>query len=40
MESKLEDLKSLELNAKEMQSIVGGKDVAPILIGGLLIGAS
>ncbi|MFH6991909.1 bacteriocin [Flavobacterium sp. FlaQc-48] len=36
----IEDLNLEELSAKELQSIVGGKDTAPILIGGLLIGAA
>lgn len=40
MESTLEDLNLVVLTAKELQSVVGGKDTAPILIGGLLIGAA
>lgn len=36
----IEDFNLEEINTKELQSIVGGKDVAPILIGGILIGAA
>jgi bacteriocin-like protein len=40
MESTLENLNLEKLNAKELQTITGGADTAPILIGGLLIGAA
>jgi len=39
MESTLENFNVEKLNAKELQTITGGADPAPILIGGVLIGA-